>query len=480
MSFTFHRGVLLGLPILLAACATVPTDGGASRTGTLLASRDPALAAQLGTSRAQTDAEPDGQVQRLLAEPLTADRAVAVALLKSPALHIEYARLGLAQADWLEASRLSNPVLSFAVLGSSTPGARNKLDYGITQSFTDLLLLKSRSHAAASQREQAEATAAAAIQAIATAVRQRHVEAAAASQMAQLRALIAEAADASATLAQRYHQAGNLDALALAREQANAEQARLESEQATTDAARARLALHAAMGLTPPIGWRLDPNLPAPVENETPETDLLMLARQQRLDRAASQRALAALDGVVKLAHTLRWLPFVSVGVSGEREPDGSRLLGPTVAIEIPLFGQSEAGLRRAESRRALAAAEATALDVDIARDLAEARERMEAARLALARIQTRLLPAREAVVARALEHQNYMLLSQFELLAAKQQEYDGIAAALTALRDYWLARADLHRAVGGALPSDTRIQPAAALAIPSLTPPAPSLEPAP
>jgi outer membrane protein, heavy metal efflux system len=306
------------------------------------------------------------------------------------------------------------------------------------------------------------------------------VQAAVARQMAQLRALIAEAADASATLAQRYYDAGNLDALALAREQASAEQARLDRDEAASASTQAESALRAAMGLAPAAGWTLDERLPAPVADEASEAELLALAQQQRLDRAARQRELTALDGVLNLAHTLRWLPFVSVGVSGEREPDGNHLLGPAVAIEIPLFGKSETGLRRAESERALTAAQAAALDTAIAHDIADARQRMETARLRLAALQTRLLPAREAVVARTLERQNYMLASQFELLAAKQQEYDSIAAALAALRDYWLARIDLHRAVGGALPGDTRVPATAVQVIPALMPPQQSPNPEP
>ena len=50
------------------------------------------------------------------------------------------------------------------------------------------------------------------------------------------------------------------------------------------------------------------------------------------------------------------------------------------------------------------------------------------------------------------------MLIGIFELLATKQQEYDAYQGYLEAVRDYWLARAALTRAVGNALPSSANI----------------------
>jgi len=43
-----------------------------------------------------------------------------------------------------------------------------------------------------------------------------------------------------------------------------------------------------------------------------------------------------------------------------------------------------------------------------------------------------------------------------FELIQAKRQEYDAYQSYLEAIRDYWLARTDLMRAVGARLPSES------------------------
>jgi cobalt-zinc-cadmium efflux system outer membrane protein len=58
------------------------------------------------------DADADGFVSGLLAQPLTADAAVQVALLRSRELQAVYEDLGVAQADLVHAGLLRNPDLA--------------------------------------------------------------------------------------------------------------------------------------------------------------------------------------------------------------------------------------------------------------------------------------------------------------------------------------------------------------------------------
>jgi cobalt-zinc-cadmium efflux system outer membrane protein len=65
------------------------------------------------------------------------------------------------------------------------------------------------------------------------------------------------------------------------------------------------------------------------------------------------------------------------------------------------------------------------------------------------------LIPARETVVERSQQEQNFMLIGVFELIQAKTQEYEAYQGYLESIRDYWLARLDLMRVVGARLPSE-------------------------
>jgi len=52
------------------------------------------------------------------------------------------------------------------------------------------------------------------------------------------------------------------------------------------------------------------------------------------------------------------------------------------------------------------------------------------------------------------LQHYNTMFRGAYDLLLAKQNEVVTERASIDALRDYWIARAELERALGGALPA--------------------------
>jgi outer membrane protein, heavy metal efflux system len=446
--------------LLLGACATPARDRGWSEVQGLIAQRDAPLADRAVSAQPDT-VELDAQARALLAEPLTADRAVGLALLRNPRLRLSYARLGLAQAEWLEASRLSNPVLSLSALDSSESGTRTKFGYGLAQNFTELLFAGPRTRSADASLQAAQAAAAAEIQALAADVAGAWVRAASAEQAAQLHEVMARAARVSSDLAERYHAAGNLNALDLARERATAEQAELDAQSARDDATTARLALAQQLALPPDATWSLASALPLPVENETPIAELIALANTQRLDRLEKLRELAAVEQAQSLAQRLRWLPFVEVGVEGERDTDGARLLGPTLSLELPLFGRNQSGVLRTAALREQLLAQLAQLESDIAIEVAQEHARLLASARRAQRHREGLIPQREAIVERLQEMQNWMLVSPFELLLARRASFAAYTGYLDALRDYWLARVALTRAVGGALPSDARIGPA-------------------
>jgi cobalt-zinc-cadmium efflux system outer membrane protein len=64
------------------------------------------------------------------------------------------------------------------------------------------------------------------------------------------------------------------------------------------------------------------------------------------------------------------------------------------------------------------------------------------------------VLPLRERIVDLTLKNYNYMLMGAFDLLMAKQQEYESYQKYLEAVRDYWIIRADMQRSLGGRLPT--------------------------
>ena len=58
----------------------------------------------------------------------------------------------------------------------------------------------------------------------------------------------------------------------------------------------------------------------------------------------------------------------------------------------------------------------------------------------------------RENLVLFSQQQYDAMLLGVYQLLQAKQAEFDSYRETVEAQRDYWIARSDLERAVGSRL----------------------------
>ena len=114
-SFPFappHRLVWgLGAALALVGCASPPTPQAQQQQVLQLArEHHPALANLPSTSNTSLPQRRD----ELLAQPLSADAAVQLALLNNPGLQAQWAVLQISAADRLQASRLPNPHFSFA------------------------------------------------------------------------------------------------------------------------------------------------------------------------------------------------------------------------------------------------------------------------------------------------------------------------------------------------------------------------------
>jgi outer membrane protein, heavy metal efflux system len=112
---------------------------------------------------ADEDVEAQMMIEKLLGQQLSVQDALRIAWVYNPRIRAEYSRLGVVGADVLQAGRLSNPKLYVAVLNSDVGGDANQVTFSIAQSFTDLLLLSSRSRLSKGEFERAKVQAGAAV-----------------------------------------------------------------------------------------------------------------------------------------------------------------------------------------------------------------------------------------------------------------------------------------------------------------------------
>lgn len=450
VSIPFARSLIALSALSLTACASLPPDLGRSEVSAAVMARGQAL----------PTGDPAQLSSQLLAQPLTPDNAITLALIHNPAVRQTTAQLGIAAADVYDAARIANPVFSASRLTSNDPAAVSaQIGLGIALSFTDLILLPARSRYAEAQFEAAKLEVGGATLVLASEVQSAWYALAGAEQGATLKVRVAQAAQASADLAQRYFAAGNINKRELAMENAAASQTQLAALTSQADVERARSALNRLMGLPATQDqWRLSGGLPAPLAREDELDSLLKLASENRLDVAAARRNVEAVASAFGLERRTRLLGPIELSYERERDTDGSRTIGPGLSVAIPLFNWGAGRVARARAQLDAAEADLAAKELDASNDVKAAHAAVRAAKAMVERYRDSLIPQREAVVEQMQLEVNYMLIGVFELLAAKQQQYDAYAGYLDAVRDYWMARTELTRAVGRKLPSSDQL----------------------
>lgn len=448
-SLRFRSGAseLLAL-ILLAGCASAPADLGRGEVDALLVERGYPV-----------DEAGNELLTSLLAAPLTPETTIRLALLNNPVLQASYASLGFGAADIYEAGRIRNPVLSLAALDSNAAGERDQVTLGLVVSFTDLITMGARKRlsrgafAALQQQVGAEALT------VAVLAEKSYYNYVGAQQVAALRAQVAKAGDLSAALAERFHDAGNLAARALAMERAAASEARLAVLEAEANAFEARTVLASVLGISVAANWSAPAALNLPVQTEDDLETLLRVASKSRLDLASARTQADVQADRLGVVNWTRWLGEFDIGAERERETDGAKLSGPTASWEIPLFNQHGDAVLRADADLQIALYDVVRIAADVDNGVRLANASVRNARARIAEYRNTLIPQRIETVARAQEQVNYMLIGIFELIALKQDEYDAYQGYLEAIRDYWLARADLSYAIGATLPSNLDIE---------------------
>jgi cobalt-zinc-cadmium efflux system outer membrane protein len=389
---------------------------------------------------------------------LDADAAVQLALVSNPRVQLLYAQLGLAQADLYDATRLSNPTLGVVRLtGADAP---SKTDWSLAQNFTELLFWRFRRDGANSRLMQAKQQVAQALLALEVEVRSAWYRAVGSRMVATMRDRAAHTAQVSATYGQQLYDAGNISALQLSRLREAAGLAHVEQLRASAIATADRSALFTLMGQsTDGSTTDVAGQLPVPHAVELDVKKLSEWASQNRLDLRAAREALDFER--VALNHSRRWrlLGDTTVGLGLERDGSVSgqpatTIRGPSASIGIPLFNQGGGAVLRERSAVELLQSTVRALELGIANDTRVAVARVLAAQAAIDEYRTRLVPEQKNIVDESQKQQNYMLIGTFELLSAKQHQYEGYQAYLDALRDYWIAYVELTRVTGGRVAS--------------------------
>lgn len=342
------------------------------------------------------------QVTALMADGLTAQDAVQVALLNNRGLQELLFEVGVSRADAVQAGLLSNPSLDALVRFPVDAGSA-VTEAGLLQNLIELWHLPARKRLAESQVERTILD-----------VAHRAVVVAAQAKSAYFTALAANSALAVAEenlktvedffgLTRERQEAG-----AATQVDVNAAQARLLEQRVSVRSARfaaydAKRRLAIVLGLTTPAQeLRLADALLAPPDWSLDLDRLLSLAERHRLDLQAAQKNAEAAANALPLEKRRR-LRNLSGGLALESE-GGDLALGPAIGLELPIFDQNQAQIAKAEFRYAQAQRRLEGVTANVAQQVRGAYERYAMAQETARLYEAELLPLREASLELARE----------------------------------------------------------------------------
>ena len=430
---------------LVASCANFSDDGG---VGAVRDTVRTTLGRDIQAPRTQPelDAATD-RVAKLLALPVSADAAVEIAILNNRGLRATYAQLGLAEADLVQVGRLPNP--RFSMLRAQRDG-EFKIEQAITMNVFALITMPLASQVERRRFEAAQRQVAIDTLRLAAEVRKAHIQAVAGVESQRYMRQVQTAAQAGAELARRMTQVGNWSRLRQAREQmfhADAALALARAEQASLAQRERLIRLLGLWG--DQVEFKLPERLADLPKEVTELPDIEARAMHERLDLQAMRLDADALARNLGLTKTTRFINVLEFGparvLEGHRNDPYKR--GYEIAFELPIFDWGSARVAKAEAIYMQAVERTAQAAIDARSEVREAYRAVRSTYDIARHYRDEVVPLKKRIADENVLRYNGMIVGVFDLLADSRAQTASVAAYLDALRDYWLADADLSMA---------------------------------
>ena len=393
-------------------------------------------------------------VSALLQEPLTTETAVQIGILNNRNLQAALEEISIAQADLVQAGLVSNPSFGLGILFARSSEHVDKQEFSLTQDLLDFALLSPRKKIAVNNLERTKLRVATELLDFIAEVKRTFYSLQSMVQLGNRLELILEINEAGADLAQKQFEAGTLNELDLANQQALYQESKASLAQARIQMQRYQEHVNGLLGLWGDLAeWEVVEQLPPILEEELSLTQWETVALERRLDLAASRLGINVLRKALSLRKKTRFFPVgIEFGVAHEREPENIRVTGPTLQIGLPIFDVGRASVARLESQIRQSERQLEALITGVRTEVREAAQWLLSSRKLAQYYRETLLPQRVRILDLTQRQYNMMLKGTYDLLLAKQSQVSTERDYVEVWRDYWLARTRLERAVGGTL----------------------------
>ncbi|MBA3815538.1 MAG: TolC family protein [Parachlamydiaceae bacterium] len=390
-------------------------------------------------------------IEMLLQQELTADSAVQIALLNNPKVQEIFEEIGIAQADFVEAGLFSNPAFDLIFRFPEKKDLVTNIEYTITSSFIDLFLIPLRVKVAKAELERTTLRVSNNILDLAFEVEQTFYELQAAQQDIKYVNSIVELSSIHNELALRQEKIGNVNKLEFHQVQSKYLEAVLEIARIQNDIIRLKEKLNRLLGFWGDIQWKVSVNLPEIDYRGLPLACLETVAFSERLDLQAARFDVLRLNRKLGIK---QWWVYTQgrIGIGGEKDPDGTHVIGPAFTGEIPIFNYGQADRLRIHAELRKAQDHLAALEIQVLSEVREAHKLLMNNLRIIIDYRAHIIPLQSKILELSEELYNVMGLGIDRLIENKRQELQAYSNYNKSLRNYWMARVQLDKALGGKL----------------------------
>ena len=401
---------------------------------------------------AKSNSKSEPAVKDLLAKPLTADSAVQIALWNNKSLQVILESWGITKADFNKTRLPENPQFAASIRFPQNKEQSNNVEFSIEQDFLSLILFPLKSNLAGAELHKAELEITKEALDLAFEVKTAFYMAEASQEMFSMRKKVLVSAEASNELVERQFKAGNINELELSNNRTVYQDAKLGYMKSEAEFIQAKENLNRLMGFGgEEPSWEIKDNLEEIQAAEPSLEELQSMAVSKRLDLAIAKKELEIKKHAISVER-FGVLGHPEVGIDTEKDVSGERVTGPTVRTDVPLYDLGQTDISRAGAELKSAEYRFDALLNDVRSDIKMKRDRLFSIRQMAEEYKNSIIPVRTKVVEETQKHYNFMLLDVFHLIQAKQNEVIAQKEYTETLRDYWIARSDLEKAVSSKL----------------------------
>jgi len=391
-------------------------------------------------------------IQDLAFQPITVESGIQIALLNNPKIQATFEEIGIAQADLVEAGLLSNPVFEVEVRYAHIKKLKTNIEYLLTATFLDIFLIPLRTRLAKAELEQVKRRVANEILNLAFDVRKTFYELLGEQQKFKYTKSIVELTSIQGEIVSRQNRVGNVNNLDFRQVQSRFLEAKLEIAKEQSEIIRLKEKLNRLLGLSEEMCLILSEEIPQEIDYQGSSICALeSIAIEERLDL---QEARFEVIRIRRMLGLKDWWTYTNLntGVSGERDPDGLNLVGFGVSGEIPIFNFGKAARMRIFAQLRQAQDRYAALEIQILSEVREFHQLLISDLGMINDYRAGILPLQNKIISSSEELYNVMGIGVDRLLENKRQQLVANRNYLEILKDYWVARVHLDKALGGYL----------------------------